>query len=146
MKMFHYLFMGFNIFLGVVGSFTLIVGGVGVANIMYIVVRERTREIGIKRALGARRKDILVQIFAETALIVAVGAGFGLLISAGMVKLASMLPIQEQVGTPEEVYERPRMHSYPDRLTAANRTNVQMGFRRQCWRVGATPSPGARAW
>ena len=101
LKMFHYLFMGFNIFLGVVGSFTLIVGGVGVANIMYIVVRERTREIGIKRALGARRKDILVQIFAETALIVAVGAGFGLLISAGMVKLASMLPIQEQVGTPE---------------------------------------------
>jgi putative ABC transport system permease protein len=100
MKMFHYLFMGFNIFLGVVGSFTLVVGGVGVANIMYIVVRERTREIGIKRALGARRTDILAQIFMETTLIVATGAVLGLLVSAGMVKLASMLPIQEQVGTP----------------------------------------------
>jgi putative ABC transport system permease protein len=92
--------MGFNIFLGVVGSFTLVVGGVGVANIMYIVVRERTREIGIKRALGARRTDILAQIFMETTLIVATGAVLGLLVSAGMVKLASMLPIQEQVGTP----------------------------------------------
>lgn len=101
LKMFEYLFMGFNIFLGVVGSFTLVVGGVGVANIMYIVVRERTREIGLKRALGARRKDILRQIFMETALIVAVGAGVGLLIATGMVKLAGILPIQEQVGTPE---------------------------------------------
>ena len=101
MKMFHYLFMGFNIFLGVVGSFTLIVGGVGVANIMYIVVRERTREIGIKRALGATRRNILTQIFAETTLVVAVGAAFGLVISALMVAVAGMLPIQDQVGTPE---------------------------------------------
>jgi putative ABC transport system permease protein len=101
LKMFHYLFLGFNVFLGVVGSFTLVVGGVGVANIMYIVVRERTREIGIKRALGARRKDILAQIFAETALIVGVGAVLGLAISAGMVKVAGMLPIKDQVGTPE---------------------------------------------
>jgi putative ABC transport system permease protein len=101
MKMFEYLFMGFNIFLGVVGSFTLIVGGVGVANIMYIVVRERTREIGLKRALGARKQDILTQIFLETTLIVAVGAVIGLVISAAMVKVAGMLPIQEQVGTPQ---------------------------------------------
>ena len=48
MKMFKYLFLGFNVFLGIVGSFTLIVGGIGVANIMYIVVRERTREIGVQ--------------------------------------------------------------------------------------------------
>lgn len=101
LKMFEYLFMGFNIFLGVVGSFTLVVGGVGVANIMYIVVRERTREIGLKRALGARRNDILTQIFLETTLIVGIGAVLGLVISAGMVKLAGMLPIQEQVGTPQ---------------------------------------------
>lgn len=101
LKMFAYLFLGFNLFLGVVGSFTLIVGGVGVANIMYIVVRERTREIGIKRALGARRSDILGQIFAETALIVAIGALIGMAISVALVKLAGMLPIQEQVGTPQ---------------------------------------------
>lgn len=101
LKMFEYLFMGFNIFLGVVGSFTLIVGGVGVANIMYIVVRERTREIGLKRALGARRTDILSQIFLETTLIVGIGAAIGLGVSVAMVKVAAMLPIKEQVGTPE---------------------------------------------
>ena len=100
LKFFNYLFMGFNLFLGVVGSFTLIVGGVGVANIMYIVVRERTREIGIRRALGARRKDILYQILLETGLIVAVGACLGLVISVAMVKVAGLLPIKDQVGTP----------------------------------------------
>jgi putative ABC transport system permease protein len=100
LKFFNYLFMGFNLFLGVVGSFTLIVGGVGVANIMYIVVRERTREIGIRLALGARRKDILYQILLETGLIVAVGACLGLVISVAMVKVAGLLPIKDQVGTP----------------------------------------------
>lgn len=100
LKFFNYLFLGFNVFLGVVGSFTLIVGGIGVANIMYIVVRERTREIGIRRALGARRQDILYQILLETALIVGVGAVLGLLVSVGMVKVASLMPIQDQVGTP----------------------------------------------
>lgn len=100
LKFFKYLFLGFNLFLGVVGSFTLVVGGIGVANIMYIVVRERTREIGVRRALGARRKDVLAQILLETFLIVAVGAGLGMLLSLGLVKAAGSLPVQEQVGTP----------------------------------------------
>ncbi|HET7322321.1 MAG TPA: ABC transporter permease [Longimicrobiaceae bacterium] len=100
LKFFDYLFLGFNVFLGVVGSFTLIVGGVGVANIMYIVVRERTREIGIKRALGARRRDILVQVFAETALVVGFGALLGVILSAAMVAAGAALPMQDQIGTP----------------------------------------------
>jgi len=49
------IWLGFNIFFGVIGSWTLIVAGVGVANIMYVVVKERTRELGIKRAVGAKR-------------------------------------------------------------------------------------------
>lgn len=98
MKFFTYLFLGFNIFLGVVGSFTLTVGGIGVANIMYVVVRERTREIGIKRSLGARKRDILLQFFFETFVIVAVGALFGFLISVGLVKIAGMMPIEDYVG------------------------------------------------
>jgi putative ABC transport system permease protein len=57
--------LGIQIFLGLVGAFTLIVAGVGVANIMYVVVRERTREIGIKRAVGARRPHIMAQFVAE---------------------------------------------------------------------------------
>jgi putative ABC transport system permease protein len=99
-KFMGYLFLGFNLFLGVVGSFTLIVGGIGVANIMYVVVRERTREIGIRRALGARRRTVLAQILLETFVIVGVGAALGVALSNLLVWLASLAPIQEQVGTP----------------------------------------------
>jgi putative ABC transport system permease protein len=100
LKFFYYLFLGFNLFLGVVGSFTLVVGGIGVANIMYVVVRERTREIGIRRAIGARKRDILGQILAESFFIVAIGAAFGFAVSVALVRLAALFPIQEQVGTP----------------------------------------------
>jgi putative ABC transport system permease protein len=81
-----------------VGSFTLTVGGIGVANIMYIVVRERTREIGIKRSLGARKRNILFQFFFETSVIVALGAVIGLVISGLMIWGAGILPIEEYVG------------------------------------------------
>jgi len=100
MKMFKALFTGFNVFMGIVGALTLTVGGIGVANIMYIVVRERTREIGIKRSVGARRRDILAQFLEETFLIVALGAVLGLALSVGIVALGAKLPIQEEVGTP----------------------------------------------
>jgi len=99
-KMFSYLFLGFNIFFGLVGSFTLTVGGIGVANIMYIVVRERTQEIGIKRSVGATRADILRQFFTETFFIVGIGAALGLGISIGMVKVATMFPTNDIVGQP----------------------------------------------
>ncbi|HEY8470854.1 MAG TPA: ABC transporter permease [Longimicrobiales bacterium] len=100
MRMFHYLFLGFNLFLGVVGSFTLTVGGIGVANIMFVVVRERTREIGVKRSLGARRRDILLQFLVEALLIVAAGAVLGFLLSATLIRVVRLLPIQEAIGTP----------------------------------------------
>ncbi|NIP78879.1 MAG: ABC transporter permease, partial [Gemmatimonadetes bacterium] len=61
--------LGIQIFLGVVGALTLIVAGVGVANIMYVVVKERTREIGIKLAVGARRRHIMAQFVFEAVLI-----------------------------------------------------------------------------
>ena len=98
LKMFDLIFFGFKVFLGIVGSFTLTVGGIGVANIMYIVVRERTREIGIKRSLGARRRDILFQFFFEATLVVLTGAVLGFLISVGLVALVGSLPIEEYVG------------------------------------------------
>ena len=99
-KMFGYMFVAFNAFFAIVGSFTLTVGGIGVANIMYIVVRERTREIGIRRSVGATRRNILFQFFAETFLVVGVGAAFGMLLSMLIVKIGSVLPMQEFVGTP----------------------------------------------
>ncbi len=95
-----YFFIGFNIFMGIIGSFTLTVGGIGVANIMYVVVRERTREIGIKRSVGATRRNILFQFFAETFLIVGIGATLGFLVAVALVKLLAMLPLEDVVGTP----------------------------------------------
>jgi len=97
---FSYLFLGFNIFFAIVGSFTLTVGGIGVANIMYVVVRERTPEIGIRRSVGARRRDILTQFLGESFLIVGLGALLGFLGSWGIVTLLSFVPMQEFVGTP----------------------------------------------
>jgi len=103
-RMFGFLFLGFKLFFAIVGSFTLSVGAIGVANIMYIVVHERTTEIGIKRSVGATRRSILWQFLAESVLIVAVGAALGVLGSAGIVKLMSLLPMQDSmqeiVGTP----------------------------------------------
>jgi putative ABC transport system permease protein len=101
MQMLKYLFLGFNVFLGIVGGFTLTVGGIGVANIMYIVVRERTLEIGVRRSVGARRRDILLQFIAETFLIVGAGALLGFILSAGLVALGGLLPLQEEIGTPK---------------------------------------------
>lgn len=99
-KILFYFFLAFNIFLGIVGSFTLSVGGIGVANIMYVVVRERTREIGIKRSVGARKRNIMMQFFLETFFIVAIGATSGFAISYGITKVLALMPIQDFVGVP----------------------------------------------
>ncbi len=97
---FGYVFLAFHIFFAIVGTFTLTVGGIGVANIMYIVVRERTREIGVKRSVGATRRDILLQFIGETFLIVGIGAVLGFVGSWGIVWLLGFVPMQEFVGTP----------------------------------------------
>ncbi|MCK7481489.1 MAG: ABC transporter permease [Candidatus Moduliflexus flocculans] len=66
-KQFTTFFLAFTVFLGVIGSFTLLVGGVGVASIMRVVVEERTREIGVKLAVGARRRTILMAVLQRVA-------------------------------------------------------------------------------
>ncbi|MFQ5799812.1 MAG: ABC transporter permease, partial [Bacteroidota bacterium] len=99
-KFIFYFFLAFNIFMGVIGSFTLGVAGIGVANIMYIVVQERVREIGIKRAVGARKSNILFQFFMETFLIISLGASIGFVIAHGIIQLLQFIPIKDFVGTP----------------------------------------------
>ncbi len=96
-----YITIGFTLFLGIIGSFTLGVAGLGVANIMFIVVKERVKEIGVKRAVGARKSTILLQFFAETFMIVGLGAGIGFGIGYGIVTLLHLLPVQDYIGTPE---------------------------------------------
>ena len=102
-KSFTTFFLAFNIFLGVIGSFTLLVGGVGVASIMMVVVEERTREIGIKLAVGARRRTILWQFFSETLVIMLLGGLIGFALSAAVIRVVQTLPAEQAaifVGVP----------------------------------------------
>ena len=92
--------LAFQAFLGIVGSLTLVVGGIGVSNIMNVVVEERTREIGIKMALGARSRWILSQFIVETLLLTAVGGAIGLGLSWGICAIFPSLGLAEYVGTP----------------------------------------------
>ena len=92
--------LAFTLFLGVVGSLTLVVGGIGVSNIMNVVVEERTREIGIKMALGARQRTILSHFLIETLAITAIGGALGLAISFGICGIFPAFKLTEFVGDP----------------------------------------------
>jgi len=92
--------LAFNLFLGIVGSLTLVVGGIGVSNIMNVVVEERTKEIGIKMALGARQGFILKQFLLETLFITAVGGAIGLGISLAICEAFPKAGFTEYVGIP----------------------------------------------
>ncbi len=92
--------LAFQVFLGIVGALTLIVGGIGVSNIMSVVVEERTREIGIQMALGARSRAILGQFLLETTLLILLGGAVGLGLSSAVCAVAPSAGIQEHVGIP----------------------------------------------
>jgi putative ABC transport system permease protein len=100
-KFFSVFFLTFRAFLGVIGSFTLMVGGLGVSNIMYVVVEERTREIGVKLAVGARPRFIQGQFLLETLTLTAVGGLLGFLITLGVLAAFPLLGLDEYVGTPQ---------------------------------------------
>jgi len=99
-KLFQGITRGFNLFLGMVGIFTLIVGGIGVANIMNVVVEERTREIGLKLALGAKKRYILSQFLSETLLITLVSGAVGIAVSYLIISLFPTTGIEEEIGRP----------------------------------------------
>ncbi len=85
--------VGMEVFMGAVGVATLFLGGLGVMNVMLVSVRERTREIGVRMALGATRRTILRQFFLETIIVVALSGGTGLIISYGFCGLVNLLPM-----------------------------------------------------
>jgi len=96
-KMNRKITIGVTIFLFAVGFLTLLIAGVGVANVMYVVVKERTREIGIRMAVGARRSHILAQFVIEALLIAFIGGAIGMLFCWGVVAFVRTLPSNDGV-------------------------------------------------
>jgi len=84
---------GMKYFLGAVGIVTLFLGGIGVMNVMMVAVRERTREIGVRKALGAPARTILRQFFVEALLIAGLSGAIGLGIAFGLCFLVDLLPM-----------------------------------------------------
>ncbi|MGY3687661.1 ABC transporter permease [Vibrio coralliilyticus] len=91
---------GIQIFLGASGAMTMAVGALGVANIMFLSVTERTREIGVRLAIGATQVSILSQFIIEGLILVAVGTAMGLMISFALVALLSTVALPEWIGSP----------------------------------------------
>jgi putative ABC transport system permease protein len=85
--------VGMELFMGAVGIATLFLGGLSVMNVMLVSVRERTREIGVRMALGATRKSILRQFFLETIFVVGLSGGVGLILSYGFCGLVNLFPM-----------------------------------------------------
>lgn len=94
-KAFEQMTDGMKYFLGAVGIVTLFLGGLGVMNVMMVAVRERTREIGVRKALGAPAYTILRQFFLEAVLIAFVSGGIGMGIAYGLCSLVNLLPMPD---------------------------------------------------
>nr|AUN36232.1 ABC efflux pump inner membrane subunit [uncultured bacterium] len=104
LEQFNIITLGLKILLAFIGTLTLGIGGVGLTNMMLVSVTQRTREIGVEKALGARKRDIMFQFLAEALVISAVGGLFGILlsyvvaISVGRITLYSAMASHAEAG------------------------------------------------
>jgi putative ABC transport system permease protein len=92
-----------TIFLGAVAGISLLVGGIGIMNIMLVSVTERTREIGIRKAVGARRADILMQFLMEAVVLSLLGGLLGILLGVGLAQLVSLTGLLDSLVTFDSV-------------------------------------------
>lgn len=97
-------FQMMSYFLGGIGAISLLVGGIGVMNIMLVSVTERTREIGIRKALGAKRKDILWQFLIESIVVSLIGGGFGIALSYAIMAVVDSMAKNSIVGSDGTVF------------------------------------------
>ncbi len=99
-RLFAYFFLGFNTILAGSGTLTLLIGGIGVANLMYIRVKQRTREIAIQMAVGARPGTILRQVLGQTMVVVATGGGIGIFLALAIIFGVHDTPATTEIGNP----------------------------------------------
>jgi putative ABC transport system permease protein len=84
---------GMKYFLGAIGLATLFLGGIGVMNVMLVAIRERTREIGVRKAVGATSRAVLGQFFAESLIVALMSGGVGLTVGFGICGLINLIPM-----------------------------------------------------
>ncbi|HYG98502.1 MAG TPA: ABC transporter permease [Terriglobales bacterium] len=94
-KAFETMTNGMKYFLGAVGFTTLFLGGLGVMNVMLVAVRERTREIGVRKSIGATSRSIMRQFFLESMIVVFISGAVGFTIAFGICALVNMAPMPE---------------------------------------------------
>lgn len=99
--------MMFSIFMGMMAGISLVVGGIGIMNIMLATVTERTREIGIRRALGAKRRDIIRQFLIETIVLSVVGGGLGVLVGLTCGPMTNLAMATLKYASPETIASLP---------------------------------------
>jgi putative ABC transport system permease protein len=90
---------GLTLMLAAIGAISLLVGGIGIMNIMLVSVSERTAEIGLRKALGARSGDVLLQFLVEALVLASLGGAFGTALGVGAVNLVALVtPLPAAVG------------------------------------------------
>jgi putative ABC transport system permease protein len=124
---------GLKIILGFIGAITLMIGGVGVMNIMLVSVTERTREVGVRKALGARRRHILFQFLLEGMVITFLGGLLGIVLSYALALVIGTRPFLAELLEDASGATDIHLLLSPDVLIAATAILVFVGLASGLW-------------